>query len=786
MKDKIIFIQSTQLLKLILNDFINSNTDLFQGSLNKLSDPKLKILEDSINDDFIKEALLYTFEQISLIYMYNLRTQNDKRKKENQMNILINIKTFFENCIMLLENSYKDPELKFEEERENLNINLKKLFALSFIRVYLKVFIDWISRDEFTKSNDIEEIISIVNGEENSKFRDVLRYFIYKIIYNINKLDIDELFEENIVNKYHLKSYKNFDLIKFQKNEDNLEEKDPKNMISIIQEVNSPEIYKEEDYPYYKSFLYSDYPDEAFLKNKLKQNKENYPTIESYLNREKNKKRLNSDFIYFNYVIKSLTSNYSNKISKAIARKLTLENTLLYKEHTNICNKFIEIVNSRIKNKKDKLTKESSLENFLIDSTTEKGKLYIEIYTECAKIQNDMLNEISEKLKEANYEPLECRKINIQEAQREDLLFLEFENESDFIEILLEYTFRKLNNSNSKNKIHNYNLFLKDLNKIEKLLQDSLIRNACLLKTDEIVEMKYLGEEFLYDGIFTFNKNITIKNLEEKDKKALVIFYHKYLETNLDSCLEANIGLKNIIEYVNQNFQKINSSKSLSNIIKEEKFRYELNKDLKNFLNENINIIVSKLSNMMIYLERLYFELAMKEREEYKEKIDNNTKNKIEIYYKEKKEQLITKDKLSLAIIRFLLNDAMNQKEDKYKLFELNDNLFMHLNNLFLWDNNIINDGRFINEIEEYKNLGIFIKNSYEFYMDIATDNINEFEKEIKNISEEIISNEKIKLEKEKQDKGEEFNKKIENQNNEKAVIQDLDDDVNMDDLDAY
>ena len=317
-------------------------------------------------------------------------------------------------------------------------------------------------------------------------------------------------------------------------------------------------------------------------------------------------------------------------------------------------------------------------------------------------------------------------------------------------------------------------------------MQDSLIRNTCLLKTDEIVEMKYLGEEFLYDGIFTFNKNITIKNLEEKDKKALIIFYHKYLETNLDSCLEANIGLKNIIEYINQNFQKINSSKSLSNIIKEEKFRYELNKDLKNFLNENTNIIVSKLSNMMIYLERLYFELAMKEREEYKEKLDNNTKNKIEIYYKEKKEQLITKDKLSLAIIRFLLNDAMNQKEDKYRLFELNDNLFMHLNNLFLWDNNIINDGRFINEIEEYKNLGIFIKNSYEFYLDIATDNINEFEKEIKNISEEIISNEKIKLVKEKQDKGEEFNKKIENQNNEKVVIQDLDDDVNMDDLDAY
>ena len=785
LKDKKLFIRSTQLLKLILNDFVTSNVDLFQGSLNKLSDPKLKVLEDNINDELIKDTLLYTFEQISIIYIQNLRAQNGKRKKENQMNILINIKTFFENCIKLLENSYKDPELKLEEERNNLNINLRKIFAISFIRVYLKVFIDWISRDEMTKNSDIEEIISIVNGEENSKFRDILIYFIYKIIYNMNKLDINELFEEKIVIKYHLESYKNFDLFKFQKNEDNLEEKDPKNIISIIKEINSPEIYIEEDYPYYKSFLYSDFPDEVFLKKNLKENEENYPTIDLYLNREK-RKRLNSDFIYFNFVIKSLTDNYSNKISKNVARKLPLENTLLYTGHTNICNKFIEIVNSRFKDKKDKLTKESSLENFFIDNTTEKGKLYKEIYTEYSKIQNDMLNEISEKLKEANYEPLECLEINIQEAQRENLLFLEFENESDFIEILLENTFRKINNSNSKNKIHNYNLFLKDLNKIEKLFQDSLIRNACFLKTDEIVEMKYIGEEFLNDGIFTFNKNIATKNLEEKDKKALVIFYQKYLETNLESCLEVNIGLKNIIEYVNHNFQKINSSKSLWSIIKEEKFRYELNKDLKNFLNENINIIVSKLSNLMIYLERLYFKLAMKEREEYKEKLDNNTKNQIETYYKEKKDQLITKDKLSLAIIRFLLNDAMNQKEDKYRLFELNDNLFMHLNNHSLWDNNIINDGRFTNEIEEYTNLGIYIKNSYDFYMDIATDSINEFEKEIKNISEEINSNEKIKLEKEKQDKGEEFNKKIENQNNEKVIIQDLDDDLDMDNLDAY
>ena len=78
---------------------------------------------------------------------------------------------------------YKDPELKNEEDKENnSNVNLRKIFALSFTRVYLKIFIDWINKTKITKSIEIRVIIDVINGKENNKCRVLPLYFICKIL----------------------------------------------------------------------------------------------------------------------------------------------------------------------------------------------------------------------------------------------------------------------------------------------------------------------------------------------------------------------------------------------------------------------------------------------------------------------------------------------------------------------------------------------------------------------------------------------------------------------------
>ena len=98
-----------------------------------------------------------------------------------------------------LEKLYKDPELINESHKKEINLNLRKLFVLSFARVYLKIFVDWIDKNNFTKTNEIKGIIDIINEEEYNIFR--------------NMPDIRILFEENI-----LDSYRHFDSKKKKKN----------------------------------------------------------------------------------------------------------------------------------------------------------------------------------------------------------------------------------------------------------------------------------------------------------------------------------------------------------------------------------------------------------------------------------------------------------------------------------------------------------------------------------------------------------------------------------------
>ena len=89
----------------------------------------------------------------------------------------------------------------------------------------------------------------------------------------------------------------------------------------------------------------------------------------------------------------------------------------------------------------------------------------------------------------------------------------------------------------------------------------------------------------------------------------------------------------------------------------------------------------------------------------------------------------------------------------------MNDNIFDYLSNKFLWNNEIYTDNRFIKECEEYKYLGIYVKNIYDFYNYIANDFKDKFEKEKKEIIEKIRADENEKLTIEKLQKRELENK---------------------------
>ena len=57
--------------------------------------------------------------------------------------------------------------------------------------------------------------------------------------------------------------------------------------------------------------------------------------------------------------------------------------------------------------------------------------------------------------------------------------------------------------------------------------------------------------------------------------------------------------------------------------------------------------------------------MATENTSEYKEKADDEVKEKINKYYKDKSVQFITKEKLLLTIIKIWLNIKMNEKREK-------------------------------------------------------------------------------------------------------------------------
>ena len=165
LEDEKLFIQSNQLLKIILEDFASTEINFFQGSIEKLSNIKLKKLDENTKNEWIKETLIYTFEYISMIYIQNLINENDKLKKEYQKNIIYDLKSYLNTCIKFLEKLYKESfnssnnsSTLIEESKEESNKNLKKLFSLAFTRVYLKVLIEWINVGLLSKDSEIEEI----------------------------------------------------------------------------------------------------------------------------------------------------------------------------------------------------------------------------------------------------------------------------------------------------------------------------------------------------------------------------------------------------------------------------------------------------------------------------------------------------------------------------------------------------------------------------------------------------------------------------------------------------
>ena len=121
LEDDKLFIKSSGILISLSDRFVSSDLDKFENSFENLTNESLDFLREKIfKNDWIKETLIYVFEQISIIYMQ----KEEIYHKENKIKkvVLISRIGFYAE---FLEN-YK------KEEQQDIFI-IKKLFAISYI-----------------------------------------------------------------------------------------------------------------------------------------------------------------------------------------------------------------------------------------------------------------------------------------------------------------------------------------------------------------------------------------------------------------------------------------------------------------------------------------------------------------------------------------------------------------------------------------------------------------------------------------------------------------------------
>ena len=233
LKNKNILINSIHIFNVIFNNDLDSSVESLKNGDKNLQEnnPCYNIINEYLNESsenhkIIEQILLNLFESYFLVYFDSIKDlENDElkeyykdyylSKKDKRTNITLTLVNFslilLKNKLSLLE------EIYYKEDNNIQNMNIVKLYCISFIKIYLHKTIDFIlNRTEYF--NDKEDVMKVIVGDKKNEFRDIMKIYIFKLIYSHlnNYLDLQN---------FHFKKYKFNFISEF---DDELLEKDNK------------------------------------------------------------------------------------------------------------------------------------------------------------------------------------------------------------------------------------------------------------------------------------------------------------------------------------------------------------------------------------------------------------------------------------------------------------------------------------------------------------------------------------------------------------------------------
>ena len=200
LKDNILIIRSKFILKIAIKKYISNNpSDDLSLNIEKLTDKKSPIIAflNSINSPILDEILLNVFEGEIIHYFEAFKHLDYKIAEKNFLKFYTDNKILFKLgkepkyfTGVLFDKSFNTFKI-LVEHLENIiirknNNNLSKLYAISYIKLYLKYFVNYINEKK-TKIEENKVIINFICTENICNFRKVLKIYILKLFNNLSE-----------------------------------------------------------------------------------------------------------------------------------------------------------------------------------------------------------------------------------------------------------------------------------------------------------------------------------------------------------------------------------------------------------------------------------------------------------------------------------------------------------------------------------------------------------------------------------------------------------------------
>ena len=744
-KDEFIY-KNIQLFKFIISiditpdgmlnnkrNILEKNSTLFKAINNSgklvLEETIINLYEIKIIKYFNNIVNLNFEEKANLKTIFKTYYTSTLKKEEKEPLIIYDLSfDIFKECVLELDEYLNRTNEQIKER--NQNDNLFKLYAISYIKIYLNKFATFIYEKE-QYIGDFKHIIEFINGSyKDNKFRIVLKIYFFKVFFNLMKKDWDKL-----INYSFPKKGIDFYTILIEENNQNI--KDKTSIKSIITEEILPNEKIYEDYPLLKYFTYTEYRTRNDFMKKLESDKDykiKYPLLYEYIkeqNKDSNVRKL-FYLYYYNEFCNYMIDYYSYKISREEAKNSTLENELIFKDKSfsikfnNFCACWKAIGKEAVIYQKIKLeekkeyTKSDKLIYFLNDINEQGNGMYLAAgYEQFINWQNIFLQYLIDNSK--NNPNIEFylnkmkKKIPICEANTSQTVLISscFSGSyyEDFDDLINTFSRRDIFNNDGTINYLNYNSFIYDISSIEGELAKLILPGKCLFEDSNILNCIIYWGEGLKGGksklLQKFCKKYEQSDLTEDEKQTLIDYIKK---PNVFKKFFGSIQLL-IFYLINKDFTKDNKIIDILQTIPD---YLQLDLCFLSYFNEEAKqLTASKIMFIFSLVEHFCFkDLSSNLIKEYNEDINEEIINKINTKLLNNENNNLPIKELASAVRRFISRYLVgkNKKAD----IEPKSLLLHELKRPDLWNKKIENLEELLSdEIKEYK---LTVGQCFKFY----------------------------------------------------------------------